>query len=1068
MLGSSMRATPSNTLVSTAAYDIPDNIIFSLGNDKDGVLVLNTAGLAADATLTSAIVGTARRMATGVNSLLISNITTDGDIQFLISDGGHSWGMLTFNADDHSAHFGQDDYGVDVKLYGETASCYCLWDASADALYITGTHDAGSEYSLKIVDTATFVAVAAHKSAQVELTYAPSSAGTACPIAIVGKVTLNGNLTAANNYPGMGWGIQGQIHIATGSTIDGSTYGDPGAVYAGVRGVLTDAGTSTYTKGILAALFSDIQLTQNASALANFKVYGAYIYLYNAAGNTNVDAMVCIDKHASALATTIEKAIYIKADCVVGLDIGSVTTGIDFTGTITGNGIDFTDVTMVPSGSGGTAFIRAGVYGDPATTTFVENSSVEQSGMIRLYGATSADGTSYDRGVFVCLVTTGTKGIFPVAGLAEVRDQSGNGPTAVMGAQFICDLHTTGAKLAALSGAGGMYGAWLKITAIDGATISATARAAPLWLDNQLYGNNAAAIGEEYTIFSTTGGTVPKAWAAFETSSVGWAQLFYFDETAYDQSPISSNYLKVLLNTTQYYIPLSTTAGSFTGTLGAVTLSGNITVSAAYDVILQANTAAALEITDGTIPYYIVDTRTTVDNVRAHTFDRADHTMASSAANEASLMRFLGWTLNYTGNTQVTTQLANLMCTAWNIVANGVGGSLTVDFAAYLCLKAPVEGNNVVLTNTTAIHIQNSTGTPVTQSGIYIDDLTVGATSDYGIYIVGADTAAIIVASADPIQLGVAGASTGTMNIQGVTSGVVTLTVAATAGTWTLTLPAAVGTAGYFLVDAAGNGISSWSNSLPAITLTGAVTGGNQDLNSIGHIGIGNQASIANVGIYFDQTFTDTTNTNYYGFFSATRTQKTTAAFTGITGGGHFTGFVAASNDQNWTTAVQAVGLRGVTAVVETSSGATGTIAGAAALYAEATIAAATITGLSGLYINNATGGGTVTTQYGIYIADLTKGGTDYGIYIAGADTAAIYIAADDIMLANGKVSFTGSLDSAAVADQVSLGGFEISAGHRALAISSEEVVVTEAVGASDRTLPVRINGATYKLMLHT
>ena len=64
------------------------------------------------------------------------------------------------------------------------------------------------------------------------------------------------------------------------------------------------------------------------------------------------------------------------------------------------------------------------------------------------------------------------------------------------------------------------------------------------------------------------------------------------------------------------------------------------------------------------------------------------------------------------------------------------------------------------------------------------------------------------------------------------------------------------------------------------------------------------------------------------------------------------------------------------------------------------------------------------------------------------------------------NVMFSASVDSVAVADQVSIGGYEISAGHRALAISSEEVVVTEAIGASDRTLPVRINGATYKLML--
>ena len=68
------------------------------------------------------------------------------------------------------------------------------------------------------------------------------------------------------------------------------------------------------------------------------------------------------------------------------------------------------------------------------------------------------------------------------------------------------------------------------------------------------------------------------------------------------------------------------------------------------------------------------------------------------------------------------------------------------------------------------------------------------------------------------LKLGLAGTATGAMTIDGATSGVVTLTVAAAAGTWAMTLPAAVGTAGYFLVDAAGDGITSWSNSLPTVT----------------------------------------------------------------------------------------------------------------------------------------------------------------------------------------------------------------------------------------------------------
>ena len=111
-----------------------------------------------------------------------------------------------------------------------------------------------------------------------------------------------------------------------------------------------------------------------------------------------------------------------------------------------------------------------------------------------------------------------------------------------------------------------MYAGWFKITAIDGATTGATSKKAVLWLDNQMYGNNAAP-GEEYTLFATTGGLQPDAFIGFETTSSGWDNFLYFDETAYDQEPVVSaqvdggtqdKYLKVNINGTAYAIPLYT------------------------------------------------------------------------------------------------------------------------------------------------------------------------------------------------------------------------------------------------------------------------------------------------------------------------------------------------------------------------------------------------------------------------------------------------------------------------------------------------------------------------------
>jgi hypothetical protein len=66
-----------------------------------------------------------------------------------------------------------------------------------------------------------------------------------------------------------------------------------------------------------------------------------------------------------------------------------------------------------------------------------------------------------------------------------------------------------------------------------------------------------------------------------------------------------------------------------------------------------------------------------------------------------------------------------------------------------------------------------------------------------------------------------------------------------------------------------------------------------------------------------------------------------------------------------------------------------------------------------------------------------------------------------------GLITLLRSVDSAAVADQVSFSRYEIGAGNTVLGISQETAVATE----TDETkfshkMQVRINGATYFMML--
>jgi len=237
--------------------------------------------------------------------------------------------------------------------------------------------------------------------------------------------------------------------------------------------------------------------------------------------------------------------------------VGTAATGIDFTGTYSSHALDFSNATQV---AGDISLIRAGTY-----TTGMDAAGEAQYGMVRLYLDTDDDGASYNRGVFVCLKTSGTKGIFPISGLAEVLTDA-VGPTKAQAAQFIVGLHEAGSNLATAGGdsTAGMYGAWLKVYSIVGSVAASGSKVAPVWVDNQMSGTVS---GEEYGMFATTGGTRPDGFIGFETSSSGYDQFIYADSTfnagagtciTTDAVPGGNQTarIKVWYDSTQYYIPL--------------------------------------------------------------------------------------------------------------------------------------------------------------------------------------------------------------------------------------------------------------------------------------------------------------------------------------------------------------------------------------------------------------------------------------------------------------------------------------------------------------------------------
>jgi len=109
----------------------------------------------------------------------------------------------------------------------------------------------------------------------------------------------------------------------------------------------------------------------------------------------------------------------------------------------------------------------------------------------------------------------------------------------------------------------------------------------------------------------------------------------------------------------------------------------------------------------------------------------------------------------------------------------------------------------------------------------------------------------------------------------------------------------------------------------------------------------------------------------------------------------------------------------------------------------------------------------------GANIADVVADGNIFsiGARVGAANLTQLILDEDgDLWLnASGKgLTFASSAASALVADEVSLGGVDLAPGERSLAISQENPVVVAAAGASDNYLPVQINGATFKLLLHS
>lgn len=190
----------------------------------------------------------------------------------------------------------------------------------------------------------------------------------------------------------------------------------------------------------------------------------------------------------------------------------------------------------------------------------------------------------------------------------------------------------------------------------------------------------------------------------------------------------------------------------------SITLAGDLTVQGqnvnfdnATDIDVDTATAAVLTISAGASNFLSLDSRTTTSGVVATTLTGIAPAFAAAAGGEYTTLTVTGPTITMdTSGTQVTSLMETVTLTG-STITNSFGAQ-TIDKATTLSLTAPVDSTNATLTDDSALRILNVTsgaGVLTNQYGLYIEDLTSGATADYGIYIAGADTYALYAAADD-------------------------------------------------------------------------------------------------------------------------------------------------------------------------------------------------------------------------------------------------------------------------------------------------------------------------------
>jgi len=112
-------------------WRLADDLLLRFGSDGDAAVALVSSANSADDEVTNLIEGTSDHQGTAANSLVLSNVTNDGDIQMLVSDNGDSKEFLLANGDTADLQLG---HGMATATIKTASGALTLAPASGDIM----------------------------------------------------------------------------------------------------------------------------------------------------------------------------------------------------------------------------------------------------------------------------------------------------------------------------------------------------------------------------------------------------------------------------------------------------------------------------------------------------------------------------------------------------------------------------------------------------------------------------------------------------------------------------------------------------------------------------------------------------------------------------------------------------------------------------------------------------------------------------------------------------------------------------------------------------------------------